>query len=442
MSYNAAINIGQDFNAINPLLKELGEDVMGFLNEIQLRYPAAVSFASGRPNEQYFGLEEFADHFNRFVEEEVVAGKKERQAVIGGLGQYNRAKGVINAAVAKYLEQDEQIKANPEDILITVGTQEAVALVALTLCDREQDVIIVEDPTYVGITHFSIIAGYQLAPVQVGENGIDLDGVEKTIIRYREQGRKVKLVYVIPDYQNPTGNSMPGENRRRLLQLADQYDFYILEDNAYGEFNYDGVELLPIKAIDINKRVIYLRSFAKTLYPALRLAAIVADQQIELDGKATALSDLLAKTKGYTTVNTSTINQAVFAGLLIRENYSLKAVNREKVADLKQKRTQLLAALSEYLHPDLFPADQAITWNIPGGGFFITIHTPFHITKEDVIHCAEKYQVIFTPMSFFYLGEGGDKELRLAFSNVSAEQIKTGISRLAAFLQFKLQAAH
>ncbi|MCW3466340.1 aminotransferase-like domain-containing protein [Chitinophaga nivalis] len=431
------IVVPQIAGKVNPLLKSTGEDVMGFLNEIQLKYPEAISFASGRPNEHYFDIQEFSAYFDHYVDTIALAGNKDRNEILGSLGQYNRTKGIINKEVAQYLQKDEGITADPADILITVGTQEALNLAVLTLCDRENDVIIVEDPTYVGITHFALIAGYPLEPVPVNESGMSLPLLEEKILSCRQQGKNVKLVYVIADYQNPTGNAMPPENRRRLLELAEQYDFYILEDNAYGDFSYREKENIPIKAMDDNKRVIYLRSFSKTLYPSLRLAAMVADQQLMYEGQVTRLSDLLAKTKGYTTVNTPSLNQAVFGGMLYKHQYSLKAVNKEKINDLKEKCQHLLTALATQFHATAFPGAQDISWNTPEGGFFITIRLPFRITKADVITCAEQYRVIFTPMSFFYLGEGGDQEIRLAFSNVSPAQIQTGIERLAQYLATK-----
>ncbi|HEY0066235.1 MAG TPA: hypothetical protein VGB46_02695 [Flavisolibacter sp.] len=117
---------------VNPLLKDIGEDVMGFLNEIQLRYPQAISLASGRPDEEYFGIEDFPEYFNIYVDAVAAAGNKDRRQVLNSLGQYNRAKGIINAEVAKYLRTDEQINARAEDIVITVGTQESMCLAVMT----------------------------------------------------------------------------------------------------------------------------------------------------------------------------------------------------------------------------------------------------------------------------------------------------------------------
>lgn len=423
---------------VNPLLKDIGEDVMGFLNEIQLRYPQAISLASGRPDEDYFGIEDFPEYFNIYVDAVAASGNKDRRHVLNSLGQYNRAKGIINAEVAKYLQNDEQVKVRPEDIVITVGTQESMCLAVMTLCDREQDVIVVEDPAYVGLTHFSIIAGYRIDAVPAKEDGISLEGLEESIIRHRLQGLQVKLVYVGPDYQNPTGSSMPVEKRQRLLNMAAQYDFFILEDNAYGEFAYEGEPSPPLKAMDTNDRVIYMRSFSKTLYPSLRLGAMVANQRVMHEGKEVLLSDLMAKTKGYTTVNTPSINQAVFGGMLIKNNFSLRQANSAKVAALKTKRDSLVSALGDLLHPQHASWVKDISWNIPRGGFFITIRVPFAVGKKEVIACAEQFGVIFTPMSFFHLNGGGDYEIRLAFSHITPETIRPAMERLVQYFKSKI----
>jgi len=425
---------------INPRLNSMGEDVMGFLNEIQLQYPDAISFASGRPDANYFDISQFSDYFNTYVKAQAQQEETSSTVVLNSLGQYNRTKGIINEELMKYFQKDEQINVQPQDILVTVGTQEALVIGITTLCDKEKEVIMVEDPAYIGVTHFSLINGYEVAPVEMDVNGIALEAMEEKILSYQAVGKKVKMVYVIPDYQNPTGNVMSLENRHRLLALAETHDFFIFEDNAYRDFSYNNDRLPTLKSLDQNKRVIYLRSFSKTLYPSLRLAAMIADQVIMQDGKEIRLSDLMAKTKGYITVNTPAITQAAFGGMLYEHAYSLQAANKAKVVAMKQKRDQIIASLNVNLDKTKHAWAKAISWNIPQGGFFISIKTPFTLDKSDVLLCAEKFQVIFTPMSFFYFEGGGDQELRLAFSNVSATEIKHGIERLAKFFQHKITA--
>lgn len=415
------------------------EDVMGFLNEIALQYPDAISLAPGRPDESYFHMEDCFDYFNEYIKS-MNLSEKERQNYVNGLGQYNRTKGIINQMVAKYLSIDEQVNVDPEDIILTVGTQESIVISVLSLCDRENDVIIVEDPTYVGITGFSAIAGYDIIAVPIEDDGISLTILEEKIQKLTTLNKKVKIVYVTPDFQNPTGQCMTLEKRTRLLALAKKYDFFILEDNAYGEFVYEGNKPPSLKSLDINSNVIYLRSFSKTLFPSLRLGVLVTDRLISLDNKEIRLSDIMTKTKGYITVNTPSINQVILAGILLQNNFSLVDYNRPKIESLKKKRNQILYSLNECFKVQNSDLAKHISWNIPLGGFFITVKVPFAIGKNEVIYCAEKYGLIFTPMSFFYFGSGGEQEIRLAFSSVAFDDIQPAIQRLAQYLNNEISS--
>lgn len=426
------------YDVINPLLTNLGEDVMGFLNEVQLQYPKAISFASGRPDANYFNIEKFSEYLNFYIKTAALEKGITEKEVLNDLGQYNRTKGIINKEIAKYLLTDESIQADPEDIIITVGAQEGIAMGIMTVCDKDKDVILVEDPAYIGITHFSQINGYDVDGIPVTSEGISLEKVEEKIQYYRSIDKNVKVVYVIPNFQNPTGIAMSLANRYRLLELAETYNFLIFEDNAYGDFSYEDKEYPSLKSLDLNNRVIYLRSLSKTLYPSLRLSLMVVTQSISVREKIVRLSDLMAKTKGYITVNTPSIIQAMFGGLLRQHKYSLKELNQEKILGMKTKRDYLLKCLEQTFDTEKHTWAKHIKWNKPEGGFFIKIMLPFQITKQDVWDCAEKFKVIFTPMSFFYLEEGGEKELRLAFSNLSLEEIKTGIERLANFIETKI----
>ncbi|WP_340203708.1 PLP-dependent aminotransferase family protein [Ascidiimonas sp. W6] len=411
------------------------EDVMGFLNEVQLNYPDAISLASGRPDERFFDLHKIQEYIDAFVNHMSREKNSTPERILKDLGQYNRTKGVINTLIAKYLENDYQIKADADDILINVGSQESFILTLLTLCNKKNDVLIVEDPSYVGISHFSIIAQYQVQPSPVKPTGLCLEKLEQNILRCNSEQKHVKLVYVTPDFQNPTGTRMPLENRKKLLQLAKQYNFYIIEDNAYGDFVFEGEKLPTIKSLDKNGHVIYLHSFSKTIYPALRIGAMVCGKKLEGGFK---LSDLMAKTKGYTTVNTPSITQMIVGGMLIENEFSFKNYNVKKIEKLKTKRNGILKALHKYFGVNETSGLAQVTWNIPEGGYFLTLTLPIIITKEDVIDCAKKYGVITTPMSFFHLSNEGKNQIRIAYSYVDENLIETAIERLSKFLYQKI----
>lgn len=427
--------IVETVSPVNAFFESGAEDVMGFLNEIQLDYREAISFASGRPAEEHFGLDEIFLNYETFLEYAAGRTNSSRQTVLQELGQYNRTKGIINELLTRFLYTDEQIKADPSAVLVTVGAQEAMVITLHTLINHSTDVLLAEDPSYVGISAFAAIAGIETGGVATGSNGIDLDCLEAQIREYAAMGKKVKAVYVIPDFHNPTGSCMPLENRRRLLLLADQFDFYIIEDNAYGAYRYDGERLPAIKALDRNRRVILIYSFSKIVYPSLRLAALVADQEITVAGSKKPLSDLMAKVKGYLTVNTPAITQALLGGMLLRHHCSFKESNKARVATLKERRDAVVCALEEHLGKKEWA--QGISWTHPQGGFFITLKVPFEVNRTVLMHCVEKYRVIFCPLSFFYLEAGGQHEIRLAFSNLSINDIKTGIAGLSLFFREK-----
>ncbi len=414
------------------------EDVMGFLNEVQLNYPAAISLASGRPDERFFDLQNIQEYVDTYVHYISKEKNTSPEKLLNDLGQYNRAKGVVNELVSTYFENDYQIKVDGEELLINVGSQESFILTLLTLCSKENEVLVVEDPSYIGLSHFGIMNECQVLPSPVTENGLCLERLEENILACKEKGQQVKLVYVIPDFQNPTGVRMPVKNRSKLLELAEQYNFFIIEDNAYGDFVFEDTKYPTIKSLDKKGCVIYLHSFSKIIYPALRIGVMVCNAVLK-DGSK--LSDLMAKTKAYTTVNTPSLTQMVLGGLLVKHQFSLKEYNKEKIEKLKYKRDRTIQALTTYFSSASSSSGlDKITWNIPEGGYFLTLTLPFNITKEDVINCAKNYKVIVTPMSFFYLLRGGSNQIRIAYSYVAEEQIDTAIHRLSKFLSEKLNA--
>jgi len=216
--------------------------------------------------------------------------------------------------------------------------------------------------------------------------------------------------------------------------------FFILEDNAYGDFIYEGIKPPSLKSLDEDSSVIYLRSFSKTLFPSLRLGVLVTDRLVSVGNKEIRMSDLMSKTKGYISVNTPSLNQIILAGILLQNNFSLTGYNQLKIADLKKKRNRILYSLNECFKVQNSDSTKQISWNIPIGGFFITLKVPFVFGKSEVICCAEKYGVIVTPMSFFYLESGGEHEIRLAFSNVQFDDVLPAIQRLSHYLNSKISA--
>lgn len=422
-------------------------DVMNFLNEVVLRHPTAISFAPGRPSEAFLdvagriaGVESFAGH------------QAERlglspQGVLDGLGQYNRTNGIIHDLIARQLAEDEGIGVEPESIVVTNGCQEAMLVVLMGLFEPARDVLLVSDPTYIGITGAARLLGIPLVPVPMGPDGLEPERVAAAVAEVRRSGRRPRALYDIPDFNNPLGTSMPVEIRRALLELAEEEDLLLLEDNPYGMFAYDGPPASTLKSLDRSGRVIYLGSFSKTLCPGLRLGYLVADQRVAADGGAEVpLAVELSKVKSLTTVTTSPLVQAMVGGFLLEHGCSLVARVREMLPFYRRNRDCMLESLERTFGASVAsvasvasgspgPSPLPVRWNRPGGGFFLTVTLPFPFDQERLSRCAGEYGVICCPMSFFALSEGWENRIRLAFSYVTPEEIEEGVRRLGHFVQ-------
>jgi (S)-3,5-dihydroxyphenylglycine transaminase len=405
-------------------------EVMNFLNEVVLRYPRAVSFAPGRPAERHFDIERSLAQVPRYVEHRAAETGWTAPAVWNDLGQYNKTNGIINALIARQLELDEGIRARPESIVVTVGCQEAMNLLLLGLFE-EGDVLLVSDPTYIGITGLAMIMGIPMVPIPTGESGLEPAAVAAAIGQVRASGRRPRAVYDIPDFNNPLGTRMPLAARRELLAIAREQRVLIFEDNPYGMFSYDGDPLPTLKALDEHGVVVYLGSFSKTLYPGLRLGYLVVDQDVVAsDGRRTSLAAELSKIKSLTTVTSSPVAQAMAGASLLENGGSLRRLVQEKIPFYRTNRDTMLAALEREL-----AGLDAVRWNRPEGGFFLTLDLPFDFDVECLQVCARDHGVIVCPMSFFSLAGGREREVRLSFSYVTPEQIEEGVRRFAGFVK-------
>ena len=406
-------------------------DVMNFLNEVVHRYPRAVSFAPGRPSERHFDVERSLGAASRWVEARSLASGIPARAVWNDIGQYNKTNGIINDLIARQLAADEGIEAAPESILVTTGCQEGMAILLLGLIDPAEDALLVSDPAYIGIPGLARIMGLTLIPIPTGERGLDPEAVRRAISEARALGRRPRALYDVPDFNNPLGTRMPLETRRALLALAREEGMLIWEDNPYGMFSYDGPPLPTLKKLDEHGVVIYMGSFSKTLFPGLRLGYLVTDQQVALpSGKRATLAAELSKVKSLTTVNTSTVVQAIAGGILLEAGGSLRPLVEEKLPFYRANRDRMLAALAETLG-DV----DGVRWNRPEGGFFLTLNLPFDFTDDDLTVCARDYGAIVCPMRFFALTPGRERQVRLSFSYVTEEQIDEGIGRFARFVR-------
>jgi (S)-3,5-dihydroxyphenylglycine transaminase len=408
-------------------------DSMGFLNEVTGRFPEALSFAPGRPHEGSFDIEDVFGHIRGYVDH-LAANGLGAQEIRTALYQYGPAAGQIRELISTSLLRDEGIAAAAESIVVTVGAQEAMLLVLRALFADPDDVLLVSTPCYVGIIGAAKLLGISIVAVRERESGLAAEDVEDAIVAERARGRRPRALYLVPDHSNPSGNTLPADTRRQLLDLAARSDVLLLEDSPYRLVSA-GERLPSLKSLDSGRRVVHIGSYAKSAFPGARLGFVVADQVVAAaDGRTGLLADELAKIKSMVTVNTSTLSQAAVAGILLACDGRLSEANAGNAAHYQENLKVLLEELELR-----FPADgreaSGVRWNAPTGGFFLRMHVPFRADEAALARSAEDYGVLWTPMSYFYPEGGGDREIRLAFSSLTPPQIRVAVARLARFIE-------
>lgn len=410
-------------------------NVMNFLNEVVLWYPEAISFAPGRPAEQCFDVVSSFDSLALYVAEEARRRELPPDKIYRQLGQYGKTNGIICELICRWLARDEGIQTTPAAVMVTDGAQEGMTILAAGLFERERDVLLVADPTYIGMTGIATILGIELCPVPSGFDSLDLDALLRALVDVRARGKRARALYLVPDFSNPLGTSMTLAARKELLALAAAEDLLIIEDNPYGQFAYDGPPTPTLKSLDRDGVVIYLGTFSKVLYPGLRLGFVIADQTLSTPraSQPETLAQELSKIKSLTTVNTSSLLQGIVGGILLQHDCSLSAQMQPKLSFYRHNRDRMLAALDRHFNGDPLLAG-CVSWNQPGGGFFITVTLPFVFDQTLLRQCAEHYGVICSPIAFFALLPGRENQIRLSFSYVTPEQVDQGVARLWRFV--------
>jgi len=418
---------------LHPSVSDPVLDTMNFLNEVTSRYPEAISFAPGRPYEGFFETAQIFTHLRGYLDHLAESGKTPGQ-IRDALYQYGPAAGRIRELIAWSLREDENIEVAPESIVVTVGCQEAMFLALRTLVSGPGDVVLTASPCYVGITGAARLLDIELVAVEEREDGFWCADLEAAIAAELARGHRPRAFYVVPDHSNPAGTTMPVESRRELLDLAARHDILILEDSPYRLVSA-GQHLPTLKSLDRHRRVVHLGSFSKSAFPGARVGFAVADQLVVgSTGRTSLLADELAKIKSMVTVNTPALSQAVIAGMLVACQGRISELNIQTSAHYANAMRATLEQLDRS-----FPAERraalGVRWNEPDGGFFLTMRVPFRADDAALVRSAEDFGVIWTPMSYFYLGRGGDHSIRLSVSYLTQESISAGVKRLASFIE-------
>jgi 2-aminoadipate transaminase len=371
--------------------------------------PGLISFAGGLPGPEVFPLEEFSEACQRVLREHGA------QAL-----QYSTTEGYrpLREMIARHSTRFG-IEATPDNVLITSGSQQALDLLGKILINPG-DRILVESPTYLGALQAWKAYGAEYLTVPMDEHGMRTDLLEEAL----RSGPK--FIYVLPNFQNPTGVTLSPERRQQLVELADRYGVPIVEDDPYGQLRYEGIHLPSVVMLDGQYRddcrtcyrgnVIYLSTFSKILAPGLRLAWVIAPP--EVIGK-------LVQAKQGADLHTATFNQLVayevaHGGFLDRHINVIRDVYR-------QRRDVMLAAMDRF-----FPSE--VDWTQPEGGLFLWGRMPESLDATDVLKAAIEENVAFVPGESFHPNGGGHNTMRINFSNATPENITEGIARLGRVL--------
>ena len=373
--------------------------------------PDIISFAGGLPAPDVFPVEQFREACNNVLDN--FGPQALQYSTTEG---YKPLREMIARHTARY-----NIEITADNILITSGSQQALDFIGRLFLNRG-DYIVVESPTYVGALQAWNAYGAQYIPVRADEDGMIVDELEAAL------RIGPKFIYILPNFQNPSGSTLSLERRQKLVELADRYGVPIIEDDPYGQLRYEGDHIPSIVSLDSEYRglnggghysgnVIYISTFSKLLAPGLRLAWVIAPPEVIRK---------LVMTKQAADLHTSSFNQYVAydvakGGFLNEHVKVIRAV-------YKERRDVMFEMMEE-----MFP--QGVTWSKPKGGMFLWGVLPEGMDATEVLKRAVERKVAFVPGAAFHPRGGGENTMRINFSYSSPETIREGVARLAATLK-------
>lgn len=379
-------------------------DVRELLKLLQM--PDMISFAGGLPSPETFPVDVIRDIANEVLSRE--AAKALQYGITEGYAP-------LREAVAERMRA-KGMDAATDNVLVVSGSQQAIDLMGKVFVDPK-DVIVVSAPTYLAaLTGFGTFQpSFEAVPID--EDNMRLDLFEDRLKRLVKTDKQPKLVYVLPNFQNPAGVTMPEKNRRRMVDLASEYDFIVLEDDPYGELRYVGDDIRPVKAFDDEGRVVYMGTFSKVLSPGLRVGWVVADPGIL--GK-------LVIAKQSTDVCTNVFGQAIACEYMARGHMDRQIRTIREIYGRKLK--VMLDGMEEFM-------PKGVTWLRPEGGMFLWATLPDGIESPALLEKALEKRVAFVSgKAFFPDPRDGFSTMRLNFSHPSDEMITEGLRRLGAVI--------
>lgn len=368
--------------------------------------PEIISFAGGLPAPELFPVNEIKE-----ICEEVLNKHGAKALQYSTTEGYKPLRKIIRERM-----KNIGIDSEEDNIIVTTGSQQAIDICGKMFID-EGDKIICESPTYLAaITAFKIYAP-EILEAPMDEEGMIMTELEKIL----EKNPDVKLIYTIPDFQNPTGRTMSLDRRKKLIELANKFDLIIMEDNPYGAIRFDGESIPPVKCFDTEGRVIYSSSFSKIFCPGFRLGWICSDNEI------------IKKFVPFKQM--SDVHSDIFAQMVTARYMELHDIEAhiEKIKDVyRYRRNVMIKCINEE-----FP--KCVKHTSPEGGLFIWVELPSNLDSTEIFNKSIKNNVAFVPGHPFFPNRENKNCFRLNYSNMPDDRIKEGIKRLGKVLKEALK---
>ncbi len=373
--------------------------------------PEIISFAGGLPDPKTFPREFLA----RVATDEILNNP-------GKALQYTTTEGKLplREALSRWFAEDG-MTFPPDQIVVTSAAQQGLDLVAKVFLDPG-DAVFVALPTYIGAIQAFQAFQARLVGIPMEDDGMDLEALRASIQETRKAGHTPKLIYVVPDFQNPSGHTWSRAKRERLLEIAAEEDLLVVEDMPYRWLRFVGEPIPPVAALDREGRTVLLFTFSKIFAPGLRLGALAGPKEVV---------EKVVTLKQATDLCTSSLNQRLAIRFL--QEYDVHSHIR-MAADLYRTKCQaMLDALARYM-----PPEEGIRWTKPEGGLFLWVELPLAIDTEKMLYRAIEHKVAYVIGAPFFVDGSGHNTMRLSFSSASCEEIEEGIRRLARVVKEEL----
>lgn len=365
--------------------------------------PDIISFAGGLPAPELFPVE------GMMIAGQEVMKEKGRIAM-----QYTTTEGYkpLREKIAARMLEKGGIQADPDDILITSGSQEGLDFSARAFLNKG-DSVLLESPSYIGAINAFKASEPRFIEVPTDDKGMLMDELEKLL----ETTERVKMIYVIPDFQNPSGRTWPLERRQKFMEIVSRYDIPVIEDNPYGELRFTGESLPSLKSLDTKGQIVYLGTFSKILAPGYRIGWVCASPEI--------LQKYNYLKQG-ASLQSSTVSQLEVNKFL--EMYDLDE-HVDKIKNVYGRRCTLMIDTMK----ETFPED--VKYTRPEGGLFTWVVLPKYINAKDMSRQCLERKVAYVPGGGFFPCGGNENTFRMNYSCMSEEKIVEGTRRLAEVIK-------